>query len=180
MKCLSTSLTEMPQMLNSEVQTVIADTSVIYYLGQISLLELLPKLYGKITVTSEVIAELEAGAKQGLTVPDVKEMGCFYNQSITVPRFIDLIPDLGKGEASVLALAIELDNALLILDDLLARKVTHSEGLKITGTVGVLIRACKESYLNNLSPNLIKLKEAGFFLSDHLFEHALSIVGETY
>ena len=160
-------------------QTVIADTSVLYYLEQISLLELLPNLYGKITITPEVISELDAGAKQGLAVPNVKAMNFFSTKSITVPKFIDLIPDLGKGEASVLALAIELDNALLILDDLLARKVAHFEGLRITGTLGVMIRARKEGYLQELKPNLIRLMEVGFFLADHLFEHALFVVGES-
>ena len=160
-------------------QFVIADTSVLYYLNQISLLELLPKLYGQITVTPEVLSELEAGAKQGLAVPNVKAMDCFSTQSITIPKFIDLIPDLGKGEASVLALAIELDNALLILDDLLARKVAHFEGLQITGTIGVMIRARKEGWLPELKPSLMKLAEAGFYLSEHLFKHALYVVGES-
>ncbi len=166
-------------MPDSDPKSVIADTSVLYYLNQVSLLSLLPRMYGTITVTPEVISELEAGAKQGLTVPNIKAMDGFSTQSITVPRFIDLIPDLGKGEASVLALAIELGNALLILDDLLARKVAHAEGLKITGTVGLMIRARKNGCLQELKPYLIKLKEAGFFLANHLFEHALYVVGES-
>lgn len=166
-------------MPDTKQQLVIADTSVLYYMYQISLLELLPKLYGTVTVTPEVVSELEAGAKQGLTVPDVKALECFSSQSITVPRFLDLIPDLGKGEASILALALEKEEALVIVDDLLARKVANYEGLTVTGTVGVLIRARKEGWLQELRPNLVKLKEAGFFLADHLVEHALYVVGES-
>lgn len=54
---------------------------------------------------------------------------------------------LDSGEASVIALAMEFENPLLILDDLKARNFSESLNLSITGTLGVLLDAKK----NNLT-----------------------------
>jgi len=46
---------------------------------------------------------------------------------------------LDKGEASAIALALEIQDSTLILDDFKARKVAEKLGLKITGTLGLMI-----------------------------------------
>jgi predicted nucleic acid-binding protein len=52
---------------------VIPDTSPLYYLHRAGALELLRKLYGKVTVPRAVIKELGEGKKQGEDVPDLKK-----------------------------------------------------------------------------------------------------------
>ena len=48
--------------------------------------------------------------------------------------------NLGKGEAESIALASET-GLTLILDDLKARKIAETLDLRITGTIGVLLKA---------------------------------------
>lgn len=48
---------------------------------------------------------------------------------------------MDKGEASAIALAIELDDCLLIIDDLKGRKFANQIGLTIIGTIGVIVDA---------------------------------------
>lgn len=50
----------------------------------------------------------------------------------------ELEKELGKGEASALALASEMENVLLLLDDLKARKAAKKLGIKFTGTSGII------------------------------------------
>lgn len=45
------------------------------------------------------------------------------------------------GEASTIALAKEIENVLLLLDDLKARKLAGKLNLKFTGTLGVINKA---------------------------------------
>lgn len=45
------------------------------------------------------------------------------------------------GEASAIALALEMELPLLILDDLKGRKLASSLNLRYTGTLGVLVTA---------------------------------------
>jgi hypothetical protein len=45
------------------------------------------------------------------------------------------VTDLGRGEAEVLALALEATDAVVVVDDALARKVAGTLGLRYTGTL---------------------------------------------
>lgn len=49
-------------------------------------------------------------------------------------------PTLGSGEREAIAVAIEQQAALIILDDLPARRLAASRGLSVIGTVGVRSR----------------------------------------
>lgn len=72
---------------------------------------------------------------------------------------------MDKGEASAIALALKFDNVLLILDDLKGRKEAEKLGLKITGTLGILIKTKQSGLIQELRPYLEDLKAAGFRIS---------------
>jgi len=52
-------------------EVVISNTSPIFYLHRLRLLDLLQKLYQEIIVPKAVVAELEAGRRQGEDVPAI-------------------------------------------------------------------------------------------------------------
>jgi len=49
--------------------------------------------------------------------------------------------DLDKGEASAIALSLEMDNSILIIDDLKGRNVAERLNLRYSGTFGLILRA---------------------------------------
>ncbi len=83
-----------------------------------------------------------------------------------------------KGEAIAIALALEKENSLLIIDELKGRKFAKRLGLTITGTLGILAQAKKSGYIPLLKPLLDKVKETDFRLNDQLIDDALNQVGE--
>lgn len=48
---------------------------------------------------------------------------------------------LDKGEASAIALSLEMDNSIVIIDDLKGRKVAERLNLRYSGTFGLILRA---------------------------------------
>ena len=50
--------------------------------------------------------------------------------------------------------------------------------MKVTGTVGVLLKAKFQGKITNLKEELEKLKKTGFWLSDDLYKKILEEVGE--
>jgi hypothetical protein len=119
---------------------VINNTSPLQYLYQLDLLELLPRLAMRVTVPQSVVDELEAGRALGHDLPEVASLPWVM---VRTPGPYIASPDLGRGETDVLRLALELPagEAVVILDDAKAREAAGKLGLKLTGTLGVLLDA---------------------------------------
>lgn len=117
-------------------EIIIVNTSPIFYLYKLDCLDVLRKLYGRIIIPQAVVNELEAGKRVGENVPDIKNYKWITVKEVNVPVFISIITDLGRGEAEVLALACEEGEALVIVDDALARRIAKLRGIKLTGTAG--------------------------------------------
>lgn len=158
---------------------IIANTSPLFYLHKLGCFDILQKLYGEIITPSAVVKELEEGNKIGIDVPFTDNFNWIRVEKVSIPKFIKLIPDLGAGEAEVLALGCEKKDSLLILDDALARKIAKLQKLKVTGTIGILLKAKERKYIVEIAPILKKLKEANFYLHDELIKEILKISGET-
>lgn len=158
---------------------VICDTSAIFYLHRLGILSLLKELYGNIVVPQTVAQELEKGKEEGEDVPDLAEYPWIQVKPIQVPKVIGLITDLGPGEAGVLALALEDPDALVILDDLLARRIAKLEGFKLTGTAGILLKAKQQGYIKAVAPLIKQLQKLGFRLSDRMQQDILRLAGES-
>lgn len=147
---------------------VISDTSCLIALTKIGALQLLESLYREVYVTSEIVAEFGEELPTWIIVEEVS--------SKKIIRLLNLYLDL--GEASAIALALEKENILLILDDLKGRKEAEKLGLPFTGTLGVLHRAKKEGYIKRIKPYIDKLKTAGFRISINVEEEILKLNNE--
>lgn len=158
---------------------VICNTSPLFYLYRVKHLDILEKLYGKITVPVTVEEELKEGKNHGEDVPDLSNHNWIQIDNAQVPKLIKVITDLGPGEAGAIALALQESNSLLILDDRLARQIAELQGLKVTGTAGVLLKAKQNGYLDAVAPIVDQLLDLGFRLSDHLRRNILDLADET-
>lgn len=157
---------------------VISNTSPIFYLYRLGYLELMEQLYGEIVIPNGVVEELNEGGKTGEDVPDIKRYKWIKVRHISAPYQIKIIPDLGKGEAEALALALLENEHLLVIDDLLAREIAKLQMIKFTGTAGILMKAKKRGLITVVKPILNKLKDTGFFLSDNVLADILKLSGE--
>lgn len=85
---------------------------------------------------------------------------------------------IDKGESSAISLALELPNSSLILDDYKARKIAQQLGLKITGTIGVIVKAKLNGIIPSIKPYIEKIKETNFRVSDEIEIEALKQANE--
>jgi len=143
---------------------VISDTSLIQYLFQVGLLDLLFTLYEEITVPEAVAHELADGLDHGVDLPSAEAMSRFNVRAAPIVRIRELSPSLGKGEREVLALACDSPGCLVLLDDALARLHARQMGLRLTGTLGILLKAKQSGLLIEIRPILDKLETKGFRL----------------
>ncbi len=147
---------------------LIADTSCLIVLTKIGELDLLRQVYGSISTTPDVAAEYGEALPTWVEVASVQDS---YKQLL-------LEMQLDKGEASAIALALEMPGSTLILDDYKARKVARRLGLALTGTVGILVKAKLKGIIPSIKPLLVKIKQTNFRVSAELELQALREAGE--
>lgn len=83
-----------------------------------------------------------------------------------------------EGEAEAIALAMELGDVFVILDDRKARHIAQQIGLRVIGTVGMLLRAKHKGVIAEVKPLLTALEEADFRISKALVQKALQLARE--
>ena len=85
---------------------------------------------------------------------------------------------LDYGESEAIALALEIDADLILLDDLDARETARIYDLQITGTIGILLRTKFEGKIVSLKDTLRKLMKTGFWINKKLIQELLKFAGE--
>ena len=147
---------------------IISDTSYLILLDKIGELEILNKLFGTIITTPEVAIEF------GQPLPSWVEI-----QQPSDKNYQSIIEaSVDKGEASAIALAIELNDCLLIIDDLKGRKFANQIGLTIIGTIGVIVDAKLAGIITSVKPILTKIKSTNFRITEQLEVIILKRSGE--
>lgn len=79
-----------------------------------------------------------------------------------------------------MALALEIPEAVVILDDLLARRVAETMGIQLTGTLGVMLAAKRVGLIEAIAPILDKLQALRFRVSPTTRRIVLKLAGESY
>jgi len=152
--------------LNSDI--IISDTSCLILLAKIGELNLLDKLGRKVLITPSI--QKEFGNKLPSWI-EIKEPKDNHYQKI-------LEMDLDEGEASAIALSLETDNSIVIIDDLKGRKLAEKLNLRYSGTFGLILRAKQEGIIDRVKPLLDKIKTTNFRISEKLFALVLEQAGE--
>ena len=148
--------------------TIISDTSCLILLDKIQELQLLQKLFTNIIITQIVADEFESPLPEWIIIQNPKERN----------NIIMLESSLDKGEASAIALALEIEDCLLIIDEAKGRKLALSLGLTITGTLGIIAEAKKSGYILSVKSILEKIKLTNFRISDVLEREILNQLNE--
>ncbi len=150
------------------LKTIISDTSCIILLDKIGELEILNKLFGTIITTQEVAEEFGQQLPSWFEIQKPRDK----NYQSIIEASVD------KGEASAIALAFELENCLLIIDDRKGRKFAYELGLTIIGTAGVIVDAKLAGIIPSVKPILAKIRTTNFRLSEKLELLILKKAGE--
>jgi|WetSurMetagenome_2_1015567.scaffolds.fasta_scaffold26032_3 predicted nucleic acid-binding protein len=147
---------------------VISNSSCLIALDNINMLFILKEKYGKIIIREEVLYEFQKPIENWIEVKPVQNR----NYLKVLSNIVDL------GEASTIALSLELPEHLMILDDLKARKLAHNMKLPFTGLLGVIAKSKQMGIISSAEEVLSKLKSVNFRISPAMHEETLQLAGE--
>ncbi|MEQ1584667.1 MAG: DUF3368 domain-containing protein [Cyclobacteriaceae bacterium] len=139
-------------------KVIISDTSCLILLDKIGELKLLNILFGQIIITQEIANEFKKELPGWISIEEPTNK--IYQKILEA--------SLDKGEASAIALALEQTDCLLIIDDYKGRKYAEQLGIKITGTLGIIIDSKLSGHIESVKPLLDKIKKTDFRLTTEL------------
>jgi predicted nucleic acid-binding protein len=156
---------------------IVSNTTPIISLLKIGKLRLLKDLYGEIFIPQGVYNEIEAGKNKEFYT-DLSKIEWIKIEKIQNKKSLSYFLDLDNGEAEAIVLATEMEADLVIIDEALGRFHAKHAGLKITGTIGILLKAKQLGLATKLKPLLLELKSKSVWLSDSFMEEILELANE--
>jgi len=152
---------------------IIGDSSALVALAVVNQLELLEKLYDNLYIPEAVFNEVTQIGK-----PQSDKLRQFLQSRV---KRVDLTLTqlgLGLGELEAITLYKNLDADVLLIDDNRAKKYASLNGVKVIGSLGILIKAKEEGHIEKVKPLLDEIQKSEVYISMKLIEKVLEICGE--
>jgi len=163
--------------VDNEKMIVISDSSPLISLAVIEKLDLLGELYEEIYAPTAVFQEVVRTDK-----PFARELKLFLNgrtEEVKNKMAVRMLSgDIGAGEAEAIVLALERWPAVVLIDDLKARRFAKMNGLDVIGTMGILLKAKKDGLIKEIKPLISELVLNGIRISKKIMEITLQVAQE--
>ncbi len=137
-------------------------------------LKVLDSLYQEVLVTKEVFDELRAGGEGCPEIRAVEAARCIHVAAEYQKIPVLLGAELDKGEASVIQAAIQQEVPVVAIDEKQGRRIARLHGIKITGSIGILLKAKRVGAVSNLESCIDRMQSQGIWISRELRDQALA------
>jgi predicted nucleic acid-binding protein len=124
---------------------VFSNTTPLIALSSIGQLDLLPRLFTQVHLVGEVIDECAVGGT--IAVPDLRSLPWVKEVKSTPVQYPTVLLELDKGEKHTLDMARKLNADWVVIDEKIGRNMAEYLGLKVTGTLGVLLKARQQNWI---------------------------------
>ena len=157
-----------------KTQQIVINTSpilaLIAALGDLSILE---NLYQDVFVPLEVSQEILRGGQSGFGVAEFQAVQGL--KKLDQPQNISplLLNSLDLGEASVIQCALDKSIETVCIDEAMGRRIARLSNLRLTGSIGILLRAKKEGYDFVMEEAIANMLKHGIRLSQTVIDIAI-------
>jgi uncharacterized protein len=150
---------------------IVSNSSPLIALARIQRLDLVPAVLQSILIPPAVAREIEPSI---LVLPVWGTVKAISSQRSLLASRVRL----GDGEREAIALASEIGADAVLIDERAGRRVAEEIGLKVIGTLGLLLEAKRAGHVTTIRAELDKLLETSFFLGPQLYDQVLRMAGE--
>jgi len=161
-----------------ETQELVINTGPIIALvagtGDLQILQ----IYRHVYVPFEVAQELLVANASRFAATEF--MAATWLEKQTTPLDIPphLLNVLDRGEAAVIQLAHDMGIQTVCIDEVTGRRHARLNDLRVTGSIGILLRAKREGRLFSVRNALARMESHGIWLGDQIKQFALRESGE--
>ena len=159
---------------------VVSNTTPLIGLASIDRFDLLRQLFGEIQIAQAVYGEaVTAGREVGGAKEEVSTATWIRTTVVQDRLAVEvLLDELDLGEAETIVLAREVNADLVLMDEKKGRRKVSQLGLQKIGTLGILLKAKQVGLLTQIRPDIERLRQEGFSISDTVVDIVLLDAGE--
>ena len=152
---------------------VVSDSTPLIALARINRFHLLQELFGELTIPSAVYAEVVTAGEGRVGSEALRNANWIHCCPVNNRALVTFLKiSLDDGEAEALALTQETGADLLLMDDGEGRRIAEAVGIKLTGTIGLLLRYY-QGYPQRSKEALDELMAQGFRLNKTVYAKIL-------
>ena len=156
---------------------VVSDTTPLISLMKAARLEVLEKLYNEIMIPEAVYSELTTNDKYAEEAEEIGE--CAFIRVVAVgerkaDEVLRKVSGLDLGESEAIIYADDHGVDILLMDEDAGRRVAKAMGIRVRGTIGVLLLAYDKGVLSadDVDDAVNRLRAANRRISEALYQYA--------
>ena len=157
----------------------VSNSSPLINLARIDRFDLLRRFYGAIVIPPAVYEEVVVRGSERDGAKEVRAATWIQQVETQAALAVDALgAELDHGEAAAILLSRELSATTLLIDEIRGRRIAARLGIHVTGTIGILTRAKRESLISSVKDELDKLRQRGTWIDERLYAQVLTLLGE--
>jgi len=157
--------------------SAVVNSTPLISLHDIGKLDILSKMYDTVYIPHGVYEEVSIdGDINKDTLLSFTNFSIQHIANESAKRYFKSV--LHKGEVEVMILADELKADICIIDDKLAREYAKHLGLKLTGTLGLLVKAKERGFIDSVTPLIDAMIQNEIYIGKFLYENVKKLAKE--
>ncbi len=155
---------------------IFSNTTPFVALSSIGRLDLMQGLFTTVHVVDDVAGECACGGK--ISVPDLRRLDWVTVVPSHPAALTSILLELDRGEKHTISTALAMHADRVIIDEKIGRNVAEYLGLKITGTLGLLLKAKTLGLIPSFAEAVRMMQESGLRYNPNLVARLTRVVGE--
>ncbi|MCK4487655.1 MAG: DUF3368 domain-containing protein [Desulfobacterales bacterium] len=159
---------------------IVSNTTPISNLLHIDKISLLAELFGTVYIPEAVDNEVNV-----VFLSCEEWQKCVEGEQIIIQPISNtilakqMVPFLHQGEAEAICLGLEKKAKLCLIDDKDARTIAELNNLRVTGTLGILLKAKKTGSISSVKQLIDRLRaEHHFWIRQDMYQKVLHMAKE--
>jgi predicted nucleic acid-binding protein len=156
----------------------VINASPLILLAKAELVHLLPSLCEELVIPNGVAVEIQAGRSADAACAWLETKGASFIRPDVSHHSALARWHGGNGEAEVISFALQNPDFIAALDDRRARAFAVEHGVRVLGSLRIIVIAKEKGLISRAKPALEKLRGVGAYVSNALIDRAIQLAGE--
>jgi len=159
---------------------IVSDATPIISLIKIEMLGILGRFYNEILLPKAVFDEVCCNPAFSDEADIIRKCSFIRVETVSNKQSVKILRAAGLdlGESEAIVLADSLPDSLLLMDERKGRQIAVSMGIKIIGTLGILVQAKRLGMVAEVKPLMDTLLNANIRISESLYRSILEQIDE--